>query len=428
MAIECNICCEEYTEDGDHTPKLLPCSHMVCLLCLQRLQGNDNRVTCPECRVVSIVPPGGVEAFPTNRYIFPEQYVQEPRRQDDRAPIVRNPAGVREVQPPLIIIEPPEEDMAEAADARPRGRCDCSCCDECCARCRERCTCECFCSCCKGFWVVVGLIFAHIFGFVFGFPIAVVGVIIVLCASLVFFCKMSCELTENYLNCFCKNHCKEREIMRENCGKMCENLGKTFKHNREQVQSFFVSCKDNVLKLYRCCYGCGMVMEGFYHISVGIVLGFTTLFSFLVATLIYFTLISIIVGLILMCTLVAWIVAVVLYPQKQSWLKSSQSALDLRCTFTKFAEMAWFTLPRTHTHVNHRPLVRRCAVALSLFLIKAKKQKLNLLCTEMSSLRNLVQSSASTRDKKEDAKKSSTEEAGRRGGAGGVHGALGAKL
>lgn len=50
-------------------PKMLPCLHSVCLTCLDQWyqqMGGENQVTCPQCRKVCAVPPGGVQEFPDN--------------------------------------------------------------------------------------------------------------------------------------------------------------------------------------------------------------------------------------------------------------------------------------------------------------------------------------------------------------------------
>ena len=55
--------------DGvDHYPKLLPCSHTVCLQCLDRIVATFARDTgqfrCPICRELITIPRGGVSALP----------------------------------------------------------------------------------------------------------------------------------------------------------------------------------------------------------------------------------------------------------------------------------------------------------------------------------------------------------------------------
>ena len=66
MATKCSICWEKYEKQGDKIPKLLPCSHTVCLQCTRQLIENS-KLNCPECRTENRVP---VRGFPTNRYLI----------------------------------------------------------------------------------------------------------------------------------------------------------------------------------------------------------------------------------------------------------------------------------------------------------------------------------------------------------------------
>ena len=71
MTSECPICFDTYQNEGPHRPKLLICSHTVCLSCLEQLARDGNSpVNCPECRAVCPLPQGGADAFPTNRYVL----------------------------------------------------------------------------------------------------------------------------------------------------------------------------------------------------------------------------------------------------------------------------------------------------------------------------------------------------------------------
>ncbi len=66
------MCFEGYANTGDRVPKLLPCSHTLCLQCLLQLHRNSHRhdkIQCPECRAVCHVGKNGVDGVPTNRYI-----------------------------------------------------------------------------------------------------------------------------------------------------------------------------------------------------------------------------------------------------------------------------------------------------------------------------------------------------------------------
>lgn len=54
-------------DGGEHTPKLLPCSHTVCLHCLLRIAAQNVQATsfrCPICRESITIPRGGVPALP----------------------------------------------------------------------------------------------------------------------------------------------------------------------------------------------------------------------------------------------------------------------------------------------------------------------------------------------------------------------------
>ena len=52
---------------GDHVPKLLPCSHTICIECLTRIVATfarDSQFRCPICRELITIPQGGVQALP----------------------------------------------------------------------------------------------------------------------------------------------------------------------------------------------------------------------------------------------------------------------------------------------------------------------------------------------------------------------------
>ena len=69
---ECPICLECYENFGDHIPRLLPCSHTICELCLKNLLGISflaNKFNCSECRQEHRTN-NGPKTFPENRYIL----------------------------------------------------------------------------------------------------------------------------------------------------------------------------------------------------------------------------------------------------------------------------------------------------------------------------------------------------------------------
>lgn len=65
--LTCGTCLCMY-DGGEHTPKLLQCSHTVCLHCLTRIAASQTRDTgsfrCPICRELITIPRGGVAALP----------------------------------------------------------------------------------------------------------------------------------------------------------------------------------------------------------------------------------------------------------------------------------------------------------------------------------------------------------------------------
>lgn len=67
--LTCGTCLYTY-DAGEHTPKLLPCSHTICRICLERiavaagLRDQTGSFRCPICRESVTVPRGGVIAFP----------------------------------------------------------------------------------------------------------------------------------------------------------------------------------------------------------------------------------------------------------------------------------------------------------------------------------------------------------------------------
>ena len=64
--LTCATCLCGY-DGGEHCPKLLACSHTVCISCLKRIIATDARelgFRCPICRELIRIPTGGVMAFP----------------------------------------------------------------------------------------------------------------------------------------------------------------------------------------------------------------------------------------------------------------------------------------------------------------------------------------------------------------------------
>ncbi len=66
MATECTVCFEPYTSEGEKQPKLLHCTHTLCLQCVEQLVMGTT-LMCPECRKDHRIPQGKADALPTNR-------------------------------------------------------------------------------------------------------------------------------------------------------------------------------------------------------------------------------------------------------------------------------------------------------------------------------------------------------------------------
>ena len=62
--ITCPIC-QEFFQD----PKILPCFHCYCKLCILQLAKGEQPFPCPECRGDTFLPPTGADGFPTAFYI-----------------------------------------------------------------------------------------------------------------------------------------------------------------------------------------------------------------------------------------------------------------------------------------------------------------------------------------------------------------------
>ena len=68
LLLSCQVCLEEYVEDGDHVPRLLPCTHTVCEFCIKKLI-SDKKLNCPECRTKHEAE-SDTKTFPQNKYLI----------------------------------------------------------------------------------------------------------------------------------------------------------------------------------------------------------------------------------------------------------------------------------------------------------------------------------------------------------------------
>ena len=67
--LSCQICLEDFQEDGDLIPSILPCSHTLCERCLIQLLGGGGSFKCPECRAQHAAP-SKEKTFPQNKYLL----------------------------------------------------------------------------------------------------------------------------------------------------------------------------------------------------------------------------------------------------------------------------------------------------------------------------------------------------------------------
>ena len=58
-----------FEENGDHVPRILPCSHTLCHECIGQMI-RQNRIECPECREKHEFKKEIRETFPQNKYIL----------------------------------------------------------------------------------------------------------------------------------------------------------------------------------------------------------------------------------------------------------------------------------------------------------------------------------------------------------------------
>ena len=67
--LTCPVCMEGF-DDCDRQPKLLPCHHSFCKLCLQHLVGRHSHIDCPTCRQRTLIPDTeAINNLQTNFYL-----------------------------------------------------------------------------------------------------------------------------------------------------------------------------------------------------------------------------------------------------------------------------------------------------------------------------------------------------------------------
>ena len=67
-SLTCPVCFEDFEKNGDHVPRLLPCTHSLCHTCISQWIRN-NRLECPTCRIRHEARQDEI-TFPQNKYIL----------------------------------------------------------------------------------------------------------------------------------------------------------------------------------------------------------------------------------------------------------------------------------------------------------------------------------------------------------------------
>lgn len=64
----CSVCFEPYKQWGGHVPRMLPCFHTFCEICIQDLL-DKNKFDCPECKTTHPAETGA-RSFKLNKYVL----------------------------------------------------------------------------------------------------------------------------------------------------------------------------------------------------------------------------------------------------------------------------------------------------------------------------------------------------------------------
>ena len=67
--LSCQVCFEDFEENGNHVPRILPCSHTLCHECIGQMI-RQNRIECPFCRKKHEAMEDYKKSFPQNKYIL----------------------------------------------------------------------------------------------------------------------------------------------------------------------------------------------------------------------------------------------------------------------------------------------------------------------------------------------------------------------
>ena len=50
MSISCTICFENYEDNTDNAPKIMPCGDTFCFKCLKTIKKEKEKFNCPICQ------------------------------------------------------------------------------------------------------------------------------------------------------------------------------------------------------------------------------------------------------------------------------------------------------------------------------------------------------------------------------------------
>ena len=68
--LECMVCLQVFTSEGNHVPRLFPCTDTLCEDCIKKLPVlKGGKIKCPECRK-TFHAQNKAQSFPQNRYVL----------------------------------------------------------------------------------------------------------------------------------------------------------------------------------------------------------------------------------------------------------------------------------------------------------------------------------------------------------------------
>ena len=79
--LSCQICYEDFKEDDDHVPRILPCFHTLCGKCIKGMI-KESKLTCPECREEHEAKTEE-KSFQQNKYILAQISREKNDKKDD---------------------------------------------------------------------------------------------------------------------------------------------------------------------------------------------------------------------------------------------------------------------------------------------------------------------------------------------------------